>query len=1039
MRKLALGGFVFVAAAACRDWLTLPGKMLQLLAPDPDIGGMWSPPFEIGIAAIHSIVLPTGKVLVFTFPRSAVGSEARLWDPATGNIENVSINNRQRDVFCGGHSHLADGRLFVSAGHEYKFAGEVGTAENDFFDPATGTFSEAAPLDAARWYPTTVELADGRVLVFGGECLTHESFDPATNTVTRLPSSVTKYLGFYPRLHLLPTGNLVFSNLRVIELFDPSANTWRAATTTLYGTRGESGISILLPGLTKLLRFGGRGTGGSTATAEIIDFAGPTPTVRYTGSMKNKRQWLNGVLLPDGKVLAIGGGGFGNFGGPVREAELFDPATETWTVMATQTAPRMYHSTAVLLPDGRVLSAGQNSSSSYQTTGEIYSPPYLFKGPRPTIAAAPSFVRYGQTFAVSTPDASKIESIAFIKPHSVTHSVNFDQRHLQLAFTATDGATLSVTAPPDGNHAPPGWYMLFILSDGVPSVASWVHISAAGSPPPPGPPPLPDNTPPAPALTTPADGSSTTNTTPRFAGTAGTAAGDSKPVIVKVYAGTGTAGTLVQALTTVRACEGPYSVDASSALAPGTYTVLAEQRDASRNTGFSAANTFTISAPAPDITPPTVTLATPTNGSSTSDARPTFSGSAGTAAGDLGSVTVKVYASTGTGGALVQTLSAPLGAGGSYTVDAASPLAVGLYTGQAEQSDASGNTGFSTANTFTVSAPEPDTKPPTVTLAAPADGSSTSDTRPTFSGTGGTAAGDLGSLTVKVYAGAGTGGTLVQALSATVGAGGSYSVDAASPLAVGLYTGRAEQSDASGNTGFSTAHTFTIVDPPPYAGMVMSDAPRAYWRLGEASGTVANDEMGVAPGAYQNGVVLGAPGVIAGDANTAARFDGSNDQVNMGDPASGSLDFGTEDFTVEFWLTTSRNVEQATISKQASGPYWQVTVTDDGSHVGGIRVKLFDGAVTRQVYGPAVRVDDGAWHHVAVVFDRDTGITIYVDGMAQATAGPIPGNLSNAASLLVGKATGYPYFRGDLDEVAVYARALPLDRIMTHYTAGRSQ
>ncbi len=945
--------------------------------------GAWSAPFDLGVIPIHSVLLATGKVLLFYYPSAAVGSEARLWDPATGNmtgITNVSLS-RPRDIFCSAHTHLADGRLFISAGHEYKDPGETPTSENDFFDPAAGTFSKGPPLITGRWYPTSVELADGRVLVFGGECLTVESYDPSSNTITQLPASATKYLGFYPRLHLLPTGKIVFSNLRVTELFDPATNTWTVAGTTKFGTRSDSGISILLPGLTKLLRFGGRGAGGSTATAEIIDFADPVPTWRYTGSMNRKRQWLNGVLLPDGKVLALGGGTFGNFGGPVREAEIYDPATETWTLMATQAAPRIYHSTAVLLPDGRVLSAGQNSSSSYQKMGEIYSPPYLFKGPRPTIATAPSSVRYGEAFTVSTPDASMIDRVALIRPDSVTHSINFDQRYVLLTFTATDGATLSVTSPPTGNHAPPGWYMLFILSNGIPSVASWVYVSSTGSLPPPPPPPPPDTTPPAITLTAPADGSSIIDTRPTFSGMAGTAAGDSRIVRVKVYAGVGTGGTLVQTLTVARACEAPYSVEATSPLELGTVTAQADELQHGEHVHHRRAR-------------------------------------------------VRQRVAGGRTGL----------PRGQQLIEATSLLAPGTYTAQAEQPDVAGNIGFSTANTFTITTSTPDTTPPAVALAAPVNGSSTSDTTPLFSGSAGTAPGDLTTVTVRVFAGTGAGGTILQTLTATRASDGSYSVEATSLLALGTYTAQAEQTDIAGNTGLSTANTFTIVEPPPlppYTSAVMSDAPHAYWRLGEASGMTAADEMGVAPGVYQNGVTLGAPGAIAGDANTAARLDGANDQVSMGDPASGSLDFGTGDFTVEVWVKTLVNREQAVISKQGSGPYWQVTVTDDSGHVGQIRARFFDGAVTLQAYGPAVRVDDGTWRHVVVVFDRDTGITIYVDGVARATAGPMPGNVSNTAALLVGKAPGYLYFSGDLDEVVVYARALPLARVQAHFAAGR--
>ena len=217
---------------------------------------------------------------------------------------------------------------------------------------------------------------------------------------------------------------------------------------------------------------------------------------------------------------------------------------------------------------------------------------------------------------------------------------------------------------------------------------------------------------------------------------------------------------------------------------------------------------------------------------------------------------------------------------------------------------------------------------------------------------------------------------------------------------------------------------------------MLADSPVAYWRLGESSGSVAAATVGATAGAYQGGVTLGALGALAGDANTAAGFDGSDDKVAMGDPATGALDFGTGDFSVEAWAKTALNGERAIVSKRASGPYWQFTVTDDPGHTGEIRANVLAGAA-REVYGPALRVDDGAWHHVVVVFDRDTGITVYVDGVGRSTAGAFTDTIDNAGPFLVAKSTGYGYLGGQIDEVAVYASALTAARVQAHHAAGR--
>lgn len=223
-----------------------------------------------------------------------------------------------------------------------------------------------------------------------------------------------------------------------------------------------------------------------------------------------------------------------------------------------------------------------------------------------------------------------------------------------------------------------------------------------------------------------------------------------------------------------------------------------------------------------------------------------------------------------------------------------------------------------------------------------------------------------------------------------------------------------------------------------YADEVLSIPPRAYWRLGEVSGTEAAEEMGVGRGTYQNGVILGVPGALAGDSNTAVRLDGGNDRITVGDPADGSLDFGEEDITVEAWIKPSANDERAIITKRSSvGPYWQVTVTDDSNHAGQLRANIFDGSVSLQAYSTR-RVDDGGWHHIVVLFDRDSGIRFFIDGTAAGvTAGPMAGDVSNDGGVVLGKGLGYPEYKGDLDEVAVYLGLLPEATIGEHHAIGR--
>jgi hypothetical protein len=186
-------------------------------------------------------------------------------------------------------------------------------------------------------------------------------------------------------------------------------------------------------------------------------------------------------------VLVVGGSATGHADrglDPVLEIELFDPAGETWRPLCPMRVPRTYHAVALLLPDARVLIAGKDdlfNPPPYdhpEHRCELFSPPYPFRGPRPAIASAPAAVGYGAAFAVRTPQAGAIASAAFLRPGSVTHSFNMEQRHVGLSLLSRTGSTVRLRAPPSPNVAPPGHYMLFVVDhDGVPSTATFVQLT----------------------------------------------------------------------------------------------------------------------------------------------------------------------------------------------------------------------------------------------------------------------------------------------------------------------------------------------------------------------------------------------------------------------------------------------------------------------------------------------------------------------------------------------------------------------------------
>jgi len=248
--------------------------------------------------------------------------------------------------------------------------------------------------------------------------------------------------------------------------------------------RGYGTAVMYRPG--KILIAGGDMT-PPTNTAEVVDLNDPSPAWRFTQSMFHPRRHVNGTVLPDGKVLITGGTsgpGFNDETHAELSAELWDPATETWTELSSETIPRIYHSVAMLMPDARVLVGGGGEGgrpSTDEPNIEMFSPPYLFNSDgslatRPQITSAPDAVGYGASFQVSSPDAASITSVVLIKSGSVTHAFNFNQRFIPVGFSA-GGGSLTVTAPGDPNVAPPGHYLLFVLNaQGVPSVARIVHI-----------------------------------------------------------------------------------------------------------------------------------------------------------------------------------------------------------------------------------------------------------------------------------------------------------------------------------------------------------------------------------------------------------------------------------------------------------------------------------------------------------------------------------------------------------------------------------
>jgi galactose oxidase len=463
----------------------------QVAALRAATAGQWSAPFSWAHVAVHAHLTPDGKVLTWSGYESTLTTDSMhtldtdLWDPATGAF--TKWPTLTTDIFCSGHAFLGDGTLLVAGGH---IADNMGSNHTNTFSYLAPGWIRRGDMAAGRWYPTVTTLADGRAVALSGnteqntrnlvpEVWNGTSWTPLTTASVSLP--------YYPWSFVAPDGRVFVagSNPTARLLNTSGTGSWTIVATGSFGWRDYGTAVMYEPG--KVLVLGGStsSTTPPTNTAETIDLNVAAPAWRPTSAMTYPRRHPNATILADGTVLVTGGTsatGFNNPAGAVFAAELWDPATGKWTILSSMKIPRMYHSVALLLPDGRVLSAGGGRCGSCagadHSDAELFSPPYLSAGQRPTITAAPLAIGYGQSFTVQTPDAPHITKVTLVRLSSVTHAFNMNQRFNVLPIVSQGGSTVVVTAPARATLAPPGHYMLFIITGkhGVPSVAKIVKL-----------------------------------------------------------------------------------------------------------------------------------------------------------------------------------------------------------------------------------------------------------------------------------------------------------------------------------------------------------------------------------------------------------------------------------------------------------------------------------------------------------------------------------------------------------------------------------
>ena len=618
----------------------LPRARAAAVGPTSEVGA-WDPTVGTiaingsatkGMPAIHAALLPTGKVLWFGYrleggTRYKKEALAALWDPVTKSLKAVlppidPATGRPAALYCSGMSLMPDGRLLVTGGYlNSRTNPTTGIPEYDglkhtyTLNPFTEKWQRHEDMDDGRWYPSQMLMPDGRTFIIqgldgegtgdnsGNFSRQLEIFDPSKplgQEVDRMSRDLTTSEDgdWYPHTYWMPSGRGLIAG-------PAKENSWLfLPPSPLNFTKVEAadplrtriwGAGVLLP----LNHDSTRGTawqiGGSlsksrnalnTNTAEAYSESSNQWTAAPSQNIARSHE--NAVLLPDGGIAALGGG-YGNRGtnwdsGPEhRQMEYFDPATRTWKLGPAQQKDRSYHSTAVLLPDGSVVSAGDDRDRLNPIdTYEIYKPPYFFKGTRPVLSSAPSSTGYGRTIWVGTPDTD-ITRAVLVAPGATTHGVDMHQRVVNLpARRRSDGVGYDIDTPLNANVALPGYYMLFLLDDqGRPSFAKWIKVdrNAPAQDPPTG---AVDTTPPPAPSVTPASGT--------YSSAQQVSMSDSEPGVAIRY--TVGSGTSVPADPTAASTEytGPITVSSSQ-------VVKAAAFDAAGNRSAITQRDYTISMP----------------------------------------------------------------------------------------------------------------------------------------------------------------------------------------------------------------------------------------------------------------------------------------------------------------------------------------------------------------------------------------------------------------------------------------------------------
>lgn len=479
------------------------------------VKGVFGPVLPWPIIAIHAVLLPDGRVLSYGTNQKGQQGAALVydvWNPAEGtevSSHMVLPNTTATDIFCSGQSVIsATGEVLITGG-DLTINGKRGYSNNQttIFNPETNDIRSGEAMAYPRWYPSLISMPNGDFVILGGR-LTKDKICPGGETLAcqnqyaSTPEVYNQTSGwrtlsgaksdtlfgkdwYYPRAYRAPNGRVFLLRYNGETYFlDASGNgNWLRQSAKIPGSTMMLPSVMYAPGKILSLR--------NTPQVHTVDINGAAPTIKRVSDLQRDWGWATMTVMADGKVLVNGGRGqavdtYGQVQYANYIAQIWNPATGTWTAGDQAAKARLYHSSALLLPDATVLTAGGGAPGPVANlNAEIYYPPYLYAkdgsgrpAERPTIVDAAATARVGRTLAVTLGEGTTASRVTMVRAGSVTHSYDSDQRFFAPAFTQ-QGSSLSVTLPSNVNVVLPGYYMLFVFDTAsVPSVAHMIWVTA---------------------------------------------------------------------------------------------------------------------------------------------------------------------------------------------------------------------------------------------------------------------------------------------------------------------------------------------------------------------------------------------------------------------------------------------------------------------------------------------------------------------------------------------------------------------------------